>query len=99
MRTQLRLRRYHEFIADRNVVEQLRVITVANANVIATLLNRRVLLDLLYLSLAIAPEPIRHFDVRADLHLTGSSGAHMHRPRSRAQVNIGRTSHRQGTLK
>src|SRR5271167_4188806 len=99
MRTQLRLRRDDQFIADRNVVEQLRIDAVTDADVIATLLDRRVLLDLLYLALAIASKPIGNFDVGGDLHLTRAASAHVHAPRASAQVNVSRTGHGEGPLK
>ena len=91
--------RDHQIVADRNVVKQLRVSTLSDANVIATLLDRRIVLYLFHSVFGTPPEPVRDLDMPGDLHLTGRTGANTHAPGTRGEIDADRSANLQGALK
>ncbi len=71
------LSRHDDFITDGNIVLELRVIKMADANTVAALLDGRILLDPLYLFFPIAPEPVSGLDVPGHLNLIGAPGVYL----------------------
>lgn len=88
----------NDFIADRDIASQLGIIDVADANVVAALLDRGVGFDALDPRLDIAtiakpvhrcPDPCRHQDP------IGGAGANVDTARTRRNVEVDRSGHAQ----
>lgn len=98
MRVQARLGRYDEVIADRHVVKQLHVAVVADVNVVAALLDRRIIGNALYAIIRTAAEQTADLDVTGDLDLAGIAGTDVDVAGASDEVDIGSPVDRQGPL-
>ena len=78
---------------------ELRVINVADTDLITALLDRRVRLDPLDLVLGVSSKPFTGANVSLDLYLTEAAGAHLDSARTRTEVKMHRSSHLQSALK
>ena len=90
---QLSFSRNNQFVADGYISAQLRVVDVANANDVTTLLNGRVGLYLFHLFLTVASQPVSRLNVSGHLHLVGASGPYLNASGTGAHVQIYRARH------
>src|SRR5260370_7175782 len=75
-RAQLGAGRNHDVVADRNVAAQVRIVNVADSDVISALLDGRIAFQLLH-SVFRGAHPVAGADVSGDTHLAGAAGANV----------------------
>src|SRR5438128_2086157 len=75
-RAQLGAGRNHHVVADRNVSAQVRIVNVADSDVISALLDGRIAFQLLH-SVFRRSHPVAGADVSGDTHLAGAAGANV----------------------
>src|SRR5260370_20747140 len=75
-RAQLGAGRNHDVVADRNVAAQVRIVNVADSDVISALLDGRIAFQLLH-SVFRRSHPVAGADVSGDAHLAGAAGANV----------------------
>jgi hypothetical protein len=68
---------HSQLIADGNISAKFRVVKVTDANVVATLLNRRISFDTPDFIFALAAEPVSHFYMATDLDLAGRARVYL----------------------
>src|SRR5262249_33446186 len=78
-RVQLRVRRGDNLIADRNIAPKLRIGDMPDANIVAALLDGRILFQLLHGISGRAKEPVVGANVSGDADFVRGSAANLYR--------------------
>src|SRR5450432_324034 len=97
-RTQLCVRGHYHVVADGNVVTKLRVVNVADADVVPALLNGRVVFQLLHPAFG-GSHPVAVADVSGDVDFAGTAGAHMDGAGAGFDLQVHRPGDVQGAVK
>ena len=76
---QLRVCGDHQFIADRNIAPELGIVDVADANIVAALLDGRIALKTLNALFGVSAKPFAGIDASDYLYFIGIAGGHVDR--------------------
>src|ERR1700732_5481673 len=91
VRSQLRLRRDSDFVADRNIMAQMGIIDMTDANIIPALLNGRIVLQPFHLTLGVS-EPLGRLNMSGYLSLVGIAGVDLDTTRSGGHIKVHRST-------